>query len=208
MGPEAETKGARTRARIVREAADLFNVHGYAGTSIADVLNATGLEKGGLYNHFPGGKDELALEALEYALTCMRKRRTAALQAPGPARERLLEMIAAFVDDPNPRPIKGGCPIQNVAAEADDGGPELAPLLRRAQRALADWQTAIESVVKRGVDEGDFEAGTRPRDVAVALIAGLEGGLMMSRLTRDRKHLQSIGTFLRSYVSSLATTHV
>ena len=68
MARQPLTKGERTRASIVREAAELFNTHGFAGTSLSDVLAATGLEKGGLYNHFPGGKVELAEAALTYAL--------------------------------------------------------------------------------------------------------------------------------------------
>ena len=62
------TKGERTRQRIVELAAPVFNRQGYAGASLRDLIGATGLEKGGIYNHF-GSKEQLALEAYDYALS-------------------------------------------------------------------------------------------------------------------------------------------
>ena len=56
MGP----KGSATKQRIVEAAAPVFNQRGYWGASMADLMAATGLEKGGIYNHF-GSKEALAL---------------------------------------------------------------------------------------------------------------------------------------------------
>ncbi len=58
------TKGAQTKAHIVAAAAPLFNVRGFAGTSMNDILDATGLEKGGVYRHF-ASKDEIAVAAFD-----------------------------------------------------------------------------------------------------------------------------------------------
>src|SRR5208283_5028756 len=60
------TKGEQTRREIVRKAAPLFNQKGFAGTSLADLMDATGLQKGGIYRHF-SSKEELAAEAFDYA---------------------------------------------------------------------------------------------------------------------------------------------
>ena len=60
------TKGERTRQEIVRNAAPLFNTKGYEGTSLSDLMAATGLQKGGIYRHF-ASKEELAAEAFDYA---------------------------------------------------------------------------------------------------------------------------------------------
>ena len=60
------TKGERTRLEIVRNAAPLFNTKGYEGTSLSDLMAATGLQKGGIYRHF-ASKEELAGEAFDYA---------------------------------------------------------------------------------------------------------------------------------------------
>ena len=59
-------KGELTRQRIIEEAAQIFNQRGFAGCSMQDVLDATGLEKGGVYRHFES-KEELAAEAFRYA---------------------------------------------------------------------------------------------------------------------------------------------
>ena len=64
----AGTKGLQTRQRIVELAAPVFNRQGYVGASMRDLIGATGLEKGGIYNHF-GSKEQLALEAYDYAMS-------------------------------------------------------------------------------------------------------------------------------------------
>ena len=61
-------KGEMTRQRIIEEAAPIFNQRGYAGCSMQDVMEATGLEKGGIYRHFES-KEELAAEAFKYAIS-------------------------------------------------------------------------------------------------------------------------------------------
>ena len=56
------SKAEKTKENIVKQAAALFNQKGYSGSSISDIMQATGLQKGGIYNHF-NSKEELALEA-------------------------------------------------------------------------------------------------------------------------------------------------
>ena len=63
---EFVTKGERTRQKIVETAAVLFNQRGFAGCSMGDIVEASGLEKGTLYGHF-STKEELALYAFDYA---------------------------------------------------------------------------------------------------------------------------------------------
>jgi len=60
-------KGQLTRENIIAKAAPIFNTKGFAAASMTDVMHATGLQKGGLYNHFET-KDELLLAAFDYAL--------------------------------------------------------------------------------------------------------------------------------------------
>jgi len=203
MRTQSGTKGARTRASIVREAAELFNTRGYAGTSLSDVLAATGLEKGGLYNHFRGGKVELAEAALTYALSVVRERRRAALATPGPAHLCLIAMVDEMVAERDASRVAGGCPIQNVAVEADDGNPALAPLLRRVRKAMREWQDAIALVVEDGIACGELRADCDPAIVANFLTASLEGALMISKLYRDRAHMQLVAESLREYIRGL-----
>jgi len=51
------TKGRQTQQHIIEKALRLFSVKGYANTSISDILEATGLTKGGLYGHFRSKED-------------------------------------------------------------------------------------------------------------------------------------------------------
>ncbi len=57
---EFVTKGERTRQKIVETAAVLFNQRGFAGCSMGDIVEASGLEKGTLYGHF-STKEELRI---------------------------------------------------------------------------------------------------------------------------------------------------
>ena len=59
-------KGRATRQRVIAQAAPVFNQHGFAGTTLSELMEATGLQKGGIYRHF-AGKEQLALEAFDHA---------------------------------------------------------------------------------------------------------------------------------------------
>ena len=89
------TKGEQTRKRIIARAAPVFNVHGFAGTSMGQLTEASGLEKGGIYNHFPS-KEVLALHAFDYAVSLTAARFAEALAGKHSAVERLLVIVGVL----------------------------------------------------------------------------------------------------------------
>src|SRR5579862_4117776 len=112
------TKGERTKQEIVRNAAPIFNRLGYEGTSLADLMTATGLKKGGIYRHF-ASKEELAAEAFDYAWLAARECREPDVDERTDGVKWLRTLIDNFVSR---RPsVSGGCPLLNTAIEADDG---------------------------------------------------------------------------------------
>ena len=193
-------KGEETRERILARSAQLFNRQGYAGASLADIMRETGLEKGGIYNHF-SSKEQLALESFDYAYELVRQRVRQALAGKFNAIERLLAIVSVFqseVDDP---PVAGGCPILNTAIEADDANEVLRD---RARGAMDDWRYTIHRIVNRGIERGEVRPTTDADEVASLLIATLEGALMLSNLYRDPIHMQRAAAHMIRYIESLS----
>lgn len=195
-------KGERTRRRIVERSAEVFNTKGYFGSSMNDLMRETGLEKGGIYNHF-GSKEELALEAFDYAAGIMDGRFRAALEGKERTTERLFAIVDVFdalVENP---PVAGGCPVLNTAVESDDAHPALK---KKAEEAMTGWLRLIGRIVKDGVRGGELREDTDPREVASVIVATLEGALMMSKLYEDSAHMRRAGEHLRGYIETLALT--
>ena len=109
------TKGERTRQEIVRSAAPLFNTKGYEGTSLSDLMTATGLQKGGIYRHF-ASKEELAAEAFDYAWGKAVSGRLDGVGDLSNSVDRIKKMIANFVER-RAGLVEGGCPLLNTAIE-------------------------------------------------------------------------------------------
>jgi TetR/AcrR family transcriptional regulator, transcriptional repressor for nem operon len=192
-------KGERTRRRIVERSAPVFNTKGYAGASMSDLVVVTGLEKGGIYNHF-GSKEELALEAFDYATGIVRERLREALEAEEGALNRLfavVEVLGTVAEDP---PVPGGCPVLNTAVEADDAYPALK---ERAAGAIDDWLRLVGREVKEGVKGGELSPRVDPRAVASVVVATLEGAVMLSRLHDDPAHMRRAVEHLKNYLRSL-----
>src|ERR1700739_4539753 len=112
------TKGEQTRRKIVEAAAPIFNKRGYEGSSLSELMVATGLKKGGIYRHF-SSKEELAAEAFDYAWKSAFKTRIHDLEQVPNSIEKLKRFIVNFVNGRSAVP--GGCPVLNTAVEADDG---------------------------------------------------------------------------------------
>ena len=94
-------KGESTRQRIIEQAAPLFNQRGFEGCSMQDVLEATGLEKGGVYRHF-ASKEELAAEVFRYSWTRAAKLRREGLDEVHGAVEKLRYLVRRFADTTGP----------------------------------------------------------------------------------------------------------
>ena len=193
------TKGSRTRRRIVELAAPVFNRQGYVGASMRDLIDATGLEKGGIYNHF-GSKEQLALEAYDYALSRVTDGLARSQDGATDAIDRLRRMIAAFAAFARKPAVAGGCPIMNTAIEADDTHPELRD---RARASMTLWHRLIGRIVKDGTADGTLAPGTDPYALAALLTGALEGGLMLARLYGDPAYIDRVVDHLSAHVESL-----
>ena len=193
----AASKGELTRERIVAAAAVLFNQRGFAGCSMSDVMEATGLEKGGLYRHFRS-KEELAAEAFRHALRAALRVRTDDLDKGTSAVEHLRVSVARFVERPSVTP--GGCPLMNTAIDADDGNPRLREL---ALDGIRGWKRRLEGLVRAGLKHGEIRKGTEPRAIANGIVATLEGALMISRLEGRKDALRDAQALLNAMLDGL-----
>ena len=189
-------RGEQTRENIIREAAALFNQRGFAGASLSDLMQATGLQKGGIYRHFES-KEALALEAFDYAVAQMAARFTSAFAGRENAVDRLHAIVDEFTrlhDDP---PVPGGCPMLNTAVETDDGNPALRD---RTRAALDGLRTLIRQTVRRGIARGEVRPGVDGDELGSLLIATMEGGVALSRLYGDGVHVARAADAMRRHL--------
>ncbi|MEM9926351.1 MAG: TetR/AcrR family transcriptional regulator [Cyanobacteria bacterium P01_D01_bin.50] len=190
------SKGEETKERILHQAAALFNTQGYAGASISDIMRVTGLKKGGIYNHFQS-KDELALQAFDYAIDLIKQRYGDALRNKRHAVERLQAIISVFSANIENPAIEGGCPLMNAAVESDDAHPMLR---QRAQAAMDSWRNMVCKVIQKGIARGEIRPEVKADEVASVMISLIEGAVMMSKLYDDSTHLDRAIAHLNSYI--------
>ena len=189
-------KGQKTRARIIAEAASLFNQRGFEGGSLSELMEATGLEKGGIYRHF-SSKEELAAEAFDYAWKVVLDTRMHDLDRIPNNVDKLKQFIANFIDR---RPsVPGGCPLLNTAIDAHDGNPVLR---ERARKGLHEWRDRLSSIVDSGIKRGEIRRGVNAKEVATLIISSLEGALVIGRLERNRAALVTAQSHLERYLET------
>lgn len=195
-------KGEKTKQRIIQEAAALFNTKGYAGSSVSDLLEATGIKKGGLYRHFES-KEEIALQAFDYAWSVARNIRGQGIDRTAPPTEQIRQFFHSFCKH-HEGLVPGGCPILNTAIEVDDGNPALREKVREA---LNNWQVLLETLLRQGLEQQELISTIEPRATATCIIAMLEGAIMISRLTGDRFALEATETFWLEWLDKHASIH-
>jgi TetR/AcrR family transcriptional regulator, transcriptional repressor for nem operon len=195
------SKAQQTKARIVQQAAAVFNQKGYAGSSIADIMQATGLKKGGIYNHFQS-KDELAVAAFDYAVSLMSQEVWSAVKTKRNAIARLQALVSSYLVYIEAPPIVGGCPILNTAIEADDTD---SPLRDRAIAAINNWRNLIVRIINQGIKKGEIPSTIEPDTVATIIICNIEGAIMMSQLEKNPIHLERAIAHLQNYIQNTLT---
>jgi TetR/AcrR family transcriptional repressor of nem operon len=185
---EIISKADRTKHFIIETTANIFNKKGYAGTSMADITNATGLTKGAVYGNFEN-KEDVALAVFDYNHAKIRNEVAKRMAAVDTFRGKLM-VYATVYDHYNVRTFPdGGCPILNTATEADDTNGLLKD---KAAKAVIRWQKNIQEIIKSGIAAGEFKPDADTAQLAAAIVALIEGGIMMSRVTDDRSPLHRV----------------
>jgi AcrR family transcriptional regulator len=171
LAPTATDRGSETRRRILAVAAQAFADRGYAGTSLNDVLKASGVTKGGFYFHFPS-KEALALATLRHKQEQWTGAVMAAMLRHPRAVDQLDAMVEALCDlHEQDRACRA---INRLCTELGDEHPELRPQLGTQ---LTTWMDMVAGVVRRGQDEGDIRPDVEPAvvsEIAVESFIGLE----------------------------------
>jgi AcrR family transcriptional regulator len=169
------SKAERTRQFIIEKTAPLFNLKGYAATSLTDMTDATGLTKGSIYGNFTD-KDEVALACFDHNHRVVRE----TIRKEMDRRTSCRDKLRVYVDVYNGRfpLVPGGCPILNTAIEAADTHPALKA---KAAEAIEAWKERIVTLVEAGKANKEFKPGTDAEQAALSIIALLEGSIMIRR---------------------------
>lgn len=181
-------KGERTKKYIIEQSSSLFNKNGYKSTSISEIMMATGLKKGGIYNHFEN-KDALAKASFSHSLNTLRDKYIEAVRS----KETALEQFDAFIDvfsallDNNL--VVGGCPLMNAAIEADDSKVDFEDFIREGFSGLIKL---IKGIIQNGKNQNEINKEVDTEQMAVIILSSFEGALALSRLFQDKIYLEMV----------------
>lgn len=182
------SKAERTRQFIIERTASIFNKKGYAGTSLSDLTEATGLTKGSIYGNFKN-KEEVAAEVFDYNSAKVRNQVQERIQKAKTYHDKLLVYAQVYHSFSRGDFPAGGCPILNTAIDADDTNPLLKD---KAAKAVVRWKTRIETLVTEGIEAGEFKPGVDITEVALSMIALIEGGIMIAKVTDTPANLDTV----------------
>ncbi len=181
--PRLTSKGARTRARIVEEAAALMHERGVAGTTLKDVEVAAEVSGSQMYHYFPD-KDELVQAVIDYqAETIVNRQRQALSGANGVEAWRKMVITAA-----KRTKAKGGCQLGSLVGQLAESDPEARALMAAG---FDQWAAAIGDGLRSLHADGKFPSGIDPDDLAVTLLATLQGGLLLGQVLRSSRPIET-----------------
>lgn len=181
------TKAERTRQFIIEKTAPIFNKNGYAGTSINDLTEATGLTRGSIYGNFEN-KDAVALAAFDYNYSLVSAAVAARIKERTGAIDKLKAYTSVFAELYTLPVLEYGCPVLNTATECDDTH---AALRDKVKGAISQWYGGIESIIKKGQEHKEIKKSVNSREFAGAFIALIEGGVMLAKVTGKSEGLEA-----------------
>ncbi|OCB25642.1 TetR family transcriptional regulator [Mycobacterium malmoense] len=179
-------KGRATRERIVAAASELMLQRGVARTTIEDIQQAAAVSTSQMYHYF-ADKSDLVAAVIDFQTD-----RVLGVQHLG------LDRIDSIEDMHRWRDIMvnlvrglgcaGGCPIGSMANELSESDP-----VARAQlaRSFAQWENMIHDSLVAVAARGELADGTDIERVALAMLAGIQGGLLLSQVRRDTAPLEA-----------------
>ena len=197
--PSKPRDGRTTRESIVEAATRLMHVRGYQNTSLDDVLRESGVGKGNFYYHFRS-KEDLGFAILDQLVSRFVER-TLEPCFTDPSVSRLAQ-IRCFLDRvleaQRRSKCVGGCAMGNLASELSDVHEGFRA---RLASVFTQWRERLTGALAEAQASGEVVATCRPDAAAQFLVAGLEGGILLTKVSKDIAVLEQCVSELKRYLT-------
>jgi TetR/AcrR family transcriptional regulator, transcriptional repressor for nem operon len=191
--------GRSTREAIIEAATRLMHVGGYQHTSLDDVLRDSGVGKGNFYYHFRS-KEDLGYAILDQLVSRFVERTLEPCFSDAAAPR--LEQVRCFLDRVLEAQRKsncvGGCFMGNLACELSDVHEGFRG---RLATVFTKWQARLTTALGEAQIRGEVVASCRPEATAQFLVAGLEGGILLTKVSKDIAVLEQCVSELKRYLT-------
>lgn len=188
----------RSRTALVDTAALLFRRQGYAATGVNQILETADVKAGSLYHHFPDGKQQLAAAVVDSVGADIERRLRGFLDSGLPVADIVdgwIDLMASGLASDE----RDGCPIEPIASESVSASPQVRAA---SARAFGDWCRAVADRLR-----ADGWPGAEADRTALAVIALIEGALILSRIVGDPAALDAAKAASRTLVRSAGAVH-
>lgn len=173
-----------TRDQIIETTCNLLELQGYHATGLNQIIKESGTPKGSLYYHFPGGKEELAVEAVNHVGRIVLQRIRENLAQVTDSAESVSGFIKNIALNVELSGFRSGGPITTIAMETASTSSSLR---EECQRIYDGWQEAfVEKLVAGGI------GNLRAKRMAALIIAAIEGGVILCRTSQSRAPLEQV----------------
>lgn len=180
---------ASTRDQIIEKTCELLELQGYHATGLNQIIKESGSPKGSLYYHFPGGKEELAIESISYVGNIVLERIQQNLAQVDDAAEAIHGFINNIAYNVEHSGFKKGGPITTIAMETATSSPRLR---ETCAHIYEQWQAAfVDKLEANGIEK------TRAVQLATLIISAIEGGVILCRTRQRRIALEHVANEIR-----------
>lgn len=174
----------KAKDRLLETAAQLFQIQGYHATGLNQIVKESGAPKGSLYYHFPGGKEELALESIRLTQAFVLKNIKDGLNSSSHAATAIRNLIMGLAERFEKESFKQGIPIASLALESSMISEEVE---RECQLAYKSFQ----EVFKQKLIEDDYE-DMRADELSVVINTMIEGAFLVSYAMNNTEPLRLV----------------
>jgi TetR/AcrR family transcriptional regulator, transcriptional repressor for nem operon len=191
-------KGRATRERIVAAASELMLQRGVARTTIEDIQEAAAISTSQMYHYF-ADKNDLVAAVIDFQTDNVLSVQRLGLDRIDSIKD-LYRWRDIMVDLVRGLGCAGGCPIGSMANELSETDPVARA---RLARSFAQWESMIHDGLVTIAARGELPEATDVNRIALALLAGVQGGLLLSQVRRDTAPLEAAVDTMIEHLSRL-----
>lgn len=183
-----------TRERLITAMTDALRRRGLHGIGLTELLQQAGAPKGVLYHHFPGGKTELAIAAIDAVVDRMLRGLDTLLAATPDPLDALRRWVGGATARLQDSGFESGCPLATVALESTAQDAAL-------REALARAFTRVRERIAQALEQAG-EPRAQAQGLAALIVAAYEGGLLQARVAQSSEPIQQATMSLLALLSA------